>query len=248
MNVERECARGVLLRGRVVEEVREEMGLALSTSGNRLARTGVGELRKRKRNDDDEEDESDASNDQEEEDEDDDGSETSEAQHTAAAVMPSKSIRTDPNPLIHDPNDINDPRTTHLDTLFTGPRGLARPLDPSSHTSLSTRPQGRYHDTSSLLSAMQLATTHLQHEVDDLTKRNEELLKDMNVVVGDMSDLRYGKLTRTSIENTDGQAQEDGSGGGVEKEVSDALRQLRGVLGSKVDEIGVSTGKATLRG
>jgi hypothetical protein len=220
LNVRRECERGVVLGARVRREVGEEMGMT-DSNGNAAEAQTNGD-RKRKRSDEDDEEVSNEGS-RSDDSADYDASEPSDPpppHGTTKGLPETKSLR--PN------TDPDAPINAHLDTLFTGPRGLARPLDPPEATN-------KYHTPTSLLSAMSTAVSDLEGEIQRLETRNANLLEEMRGVVGDMSDLRYGKLPRRS-----GVDDEDGA----EKEVTDALKQLREGIGRKLTETDKGKSKA----
>ncbi|OQD68623.1 hypothetical protein PENDEC_c033G05764 [Penicillium decumbens] len=51
-----------------------------------------------------------------------------------------------------------------------------------------------YHSVPSLLAEMDAACANIEREISDADREAEDLLKELNNTVGDMSDLRYGKL------------------------------------------------------
>ncbi|PYI22519.1 hypothetical protein BO86DRAFT_385989 [Aspergillus japonicus CBS 114.51] len=57
-----------------------------------------------------------------------------------------------------------------------------------------TTSTSNYHSVSSLLAAMQTACSNVEHEVTEVDKEASSLLSDLNGLVGDLSDLRYGKM------------------------------------------------------
>ncbi|KAE8374761.1 Cnl2/NKP2 family protein-domain-containing protein [Aspergillus bertholletiae] len=57
----------------------------------------------------------------------------------------------------------------------------------------STAALGNYHSVSSLLSAMETACANIEHEIAGTDKDASSLLSELNLTVGELSDLRYGK-------------------------------------------------------
>ncbi|OJK04131.1 hypothetical protein ASPACDRAFT_57463 [Aspergillus aculeatus ATCC 16872] len=57
-----------------------------------------------------------------------------------------------------------------------------------------TTSTSNYHSVSSLLAAMQTACSNVEHEVTEVDKEASSLLSDLHGLVGDLSDLRYGKM------------------------------------------------------
>jgi centromere-localized protein 2 len=51
-----------------------------------------------------------------------------------------------------------------------------------------------YHSVASLLAEMDAACGNIEREISNVDREAEDLLKQLNTIVGDMSDLRYGKL------------------------------------------------------
>jgi centromere-localized protein 2 len=51
-----------------------------------------------------------------------------------------------------------------------------------------------YHSVASLLAEMDAACVTVEREISDVDREAEGLLKELGTIVGDMSDLRYGKL------------------------------------------------------
>ncbi|KAJ5489693.1 hypothetical protein N7539_004583 [Penicillium diatomitis] len=51
-----------------------------------------------------------------------------------------------------------------------------------------------YHSVDSLLLAMESACTHVEREINDIDQEAADLLKELGTTIGDLSDLRYGKL------------------------------------------------------
>ncbi|KAB8072891.1 Cnl2/NKP2 family protein-domain-containing protein [Aspergillus leporis] len=58
----------------------------------------------------------------------------------------------------------------------------------------STTSRSDYHSVSSLLSAMEVACASIEHETAGVDKDATNLLSELNHTVGNMSDLRYGKM------------------------------------------------------
>ncbi|KAF7720022.1 Uncharacterized protein PECH_008105 [Penicillium ucsense] len=62
-----------------------------------------------------------------------------------------------------------------------------------------------YHSVDSLLLAMESACTHVEREIDDIDQEAADLLRELGTTIGDLSDLRYGKLQGPAgTENTVG--------------------------------------------
>ncbi|KAJ5476278.1 hypothetical protein N7475_002007 [Penicillium sp. IBT 31633x] len=53
---------------------------------------------------------------------------------------------------------------------------------------------GDYHSVASLLAEMEKASASIEHEIAGIDQEAGEILAQINTTVGDMSDLRYGKL------------------------------------------------------
>lgn len=53
---------------------------------------------------------------------------------------------------------------------------------------------GDYHSVASLLAEMEKASANIEHEIAGIDQEAGEILAQINTTVGDMSDLRYGKL------------------------------------------------------
>ena len=51
-----------------------------------------------------------------------------------------------------------------------------------------------YHSVDSLLAAVETACANVEREIADIDREAADLLKELNTTVGDLSDLRYGKL------------------------------------------------------
>ncbi|KAL5343736.1 Cnl2/NKP2 family protein-domain-containing protein [Aspergillus crustosus] len=75
--------------------------------------------------------------------------------------------------------ESNDQREMDIDVQLFGP------------TSVSSND---YHSVSSLLVAMETACTGIEHETTAIDKEAASILSELNTVVGEMSDLRYGKM------------------------------------------------------
>lgn len=58
---------------------------------------------------------------------------------------------------------------------------------------LTTNPDD-YHSVDSLLAAMEIACANIELEIADVDREAAGLLKELNTTVGNLSDLRYGKL------------------------------------------------------
>ena len=196
-NIALECQRSAVLRGRLREEIREELGEKSHAVGKRQSSIGKGgSERKRKRDDEDEDSEASSGDD-----DDDDEQQTTQPPVT--------------QPIPQDP--LHSPLETHLDLLFSGPRGLSHstPTFPSSASPT-------YHTTPTLLSAMNTALTSLTRETAEIRSKADETLREVKETVGGMSDLRYGRFAKGIEEE-----------GGLEGEVERALGVLRGFLKGK---------------
>ncbi|KAJ5375078.1 Kinetochore subunit NKP2 [Penicillium concentricum] len=53
---------------------------------------------------------------------------------------------------------------------------------------------GDYHSVASLLAEMEMASANIEHEIAGIDQEAAKILAQLNTTVGDMSDLRYGKL------------------------------------------------------
>ncbi|KAJ5169389.1 Kinetochore subunit NKP2 [Penicillium coprophilum] len=53
---------------------------------------------------------------------------------------------------------------------------------------------GDYHSVASLLAEMERASANIEHEIDGVDQEAAKILAQLNTTVGEMSDLRYGKL------------------------------------------------------
>ncbi|CAI7631750.1 unnamed protein product [Penicillium glandicola] len=53
---------------------------------------------------------------------------------------------------------------------------------------------GDYHSVASLLAEMETASANIEHEIAGIDQEAAKILAQLNTTVGDMSDLRYGKL------------------------------------------------------
>ncbi|CAG7945554.1 unnamed protein product [Penicillium nalgiovense] len=58
----------------------------------------------------------------------------------------------------------------------------------------STAAPGDYHSVASLLTEMETASTNIEHEIAGIDQEAANILTQLNTTVGNMSDLRYGKL------------------------------------------------------
>lgn len=61
---------------------------------------------------------------------------------------------------------------------------------------------GDYHSVSSLLSSMEAACSSIEQEMDEVEKGAATIVSQLNTTVGELSDLRYGKM-RASVGATD---------------------------------------------
>ncbi|CRL28738.1 Kinetochore subunit NKP2 [Penicillium camemberti] len=57
-----------------------------------------------------------------------------------------------------------------------------------------TAAPGDYHSVASLLAEMETASANIEHEIAGIDQEAAEILAQLSTTVGDMSDLRYGKL------------------------------------------------------
>lgn len=78
--------------------------------------------------------------------------------------------------------DLNDQREMDMDIQLFGP------------TSASS---SDHHSASSLLSAMETACANIESEIAGVDTEASTFLSDLNTTVGEMSDLRYGKMHGT---------------------------------------------------
>ncbi|EAW10512.1 Cnl2/NKP2 family protein [Aspergillus clavatus NRRL 1] len=76
--------------------------------------------------------------------------------------------------------DANDQREMEMDVQLFGQETNAA--------------SSEYHSTASLLSAMEEACTNLENEASQVDRDAATVLSELNATVGDLSDLRYGKL------------------------------------------------------
>ena len=155
-------------------------------------------------------------NNSQEEDPEDDGSSSDSDEQSDHEIPESPSSSPPPeipsSPSSHIPPNNAD---TLLDYAFHGPRGLGL-----SSTYDKNRPQSTFHSRTSLLSAMESAVRSLQTEITMLDSEAKAIMKNMQVTVGDLSDLRYGKFARDNA----GQAS-------LEEGVLEELRGLRDAVG-----------------
>ncbi|KAJ5272191.1 hypothetical protein N7524_005460 [Penicillium chrysogenum] len=57
-----------------------------------------------------------------------------------------------------------------------------------------TAAPGNYHSVASLLAEMETASSNIEHEIAGIDQEAAKILAHLNTTIGDMSDLRYGKL------------------------------------------------------
>ncbi|RMZ91633.1 hypothetical protein DV736_g1125, partial [Chaetothyriales sp. CBS 134916] len=114
---------------------------------------------------------------------------------------------------------LTDSREMALDAKFFGPNGAVLP----------TRSR-RYHTTMSLLAAMESSIHDLEREIADLDGQSDKILSEMHETVGELSDLLYGKSSRT------GEGAENGEDRAVEAEVVDALKEFTNAVNRTVKE------------
>lgn len=74
----------------------------------------------------------------------------------------------------------DDQREMDMDVQLFGQTSTASPRD--------------YHSVQSLLSAMEAACANIKHEISSVDKDATALLSGLNSTVGELSDLRYGKM------------------------------------------------------
>ena len=218
-NIQRECARSEVLRARLRREVREELGESATANDQ----GGQKNAKKRKRG---------AENEHEEDEEDQlsipsDDEERSilSNPHPAPATGTITASTTDlPQPETKQNYDtLTNPLEAHIDTLFSGPRGLAAPLPTTTHHTPTT--QQKYHTTTSLLNSLQQSVASINAEISNLDNQSANVLENMKETVGGMSDLRYGKFARVSGAGAEGSEEEHG----LEEQVTQTLRELRQV-------------------
>ncbi|RMD41753.1 hypothetical protein DV735_g3380, partial [Chaetothyriales sp. CBS 134920] len=113
---------------------------------------------------------------------------------------------------------IDDAPEMALDAKFFGPNGAVLPAR-----------SRRYHTTMSLLAAMEASIQHLEREIADLDGQSDEILREMNETVADLSDLQYGKSSTTSAGPDKGEKD-------VESEVVDALNDFTSTVNYAVRE------------
>ncbi|KAA8648765.1 hypothetical protein EYZ11_004919 [Aspergillus tanneri] len=75
---------------------------------------------------------------------------------------------------------VNDQREMDLDVQLFGQPTTASPSE--------------YHSVSSLLSAMEAACARLEQDIEEVDKESSNCLSELSSTVGEMSDLRYGKM------------------------------------------------------
>jgi Cnl2/NKP2 family protein len=249
-NITRECARSQILHARLRREVRDELGYGDPTPSNSLT-TAAGTrgtknrevISNKRKRDDDEPSNENSESESDEDDDKEDGESTTLTEHPLplhtqrTKMSPNPASQSKP-PTHHDP--LTSPFESRIDILFTGVRGLAAPL---------TNPipqRQKYHSTTSLLSAMETAVKDLEAEIEGLEKRSKEVMEGMRETVGGMSDLRYGRFARVGVQGQGqgGRGSASGEGvseigeGGLEEQVSVALKELRQVVGKKMRENG----------
>ena len=89
--------------------------------------------------------------------------------------------------------DGNDQREMDMDMQLFGPGPGAA----------STSSSDDFHSLSSLISEMETACDGIEREIDGLDKGADSILSDLNLTVGEMSDLRYGKFQGSTGQNAD---------------------------------------------
>ncbi|KAK7885342.1 hypothetical protein LTR67_010520 [Exophiala xenobiotica] len=114
--------------------------------------------------------------------------------------------------------DEHDHQTSlQLDTHLHGPLGSTLPAANARNN----------HSTQSLLFAMQRASHDLESEITSLDAQIATIHAECEETVGNLSDLRYGRFAQNRASG--GQSADD-SGTGVERDVIDALGELRARL------------------
>lgn len=86
-------------------------------------------------------------------------------------------------------------------------------LDTQMYGDSSSASADDFHSVASLLTAMESACDTIEQEIDHVDKSASSLLADLNATVGDLSDLRYGKM--------------QGPGGDANEVVDEAIKGLK---------------------
>lgn len=235
-NIQRECARSEVVKARLRREVREELGENVNSTRSGQKKSGAnGNAKKRKHVAEDDDSDQDQLSDSEGSEDEEESSTLTEAHPTIISntskptTSTTTSTQTEPK-APYDP--LHDPLESRIDHLFSGPRGLAAPI-----TTLPSHQ--RYHTTTSLLDAMQQSVQDLEREISDLDKQASTVLEGMKETVGEMSDLRYGKFVRVS---SAGGGEGNEEEGGLEEQVTEALKELKEVVGQKTRGSGKGRG------
>ncbi len=239
LNIQRECSRSEVLKARLRREVRDELGENTNVRGDNVQRSKQADenARKRKRGAEGaESDPGDSEQDQISIAEDDDEESTTLTEAMPRTTSTRSGAATSNPSTSHGQSKasydgLSDPLETRIDTLFSGPRGLAAPT-----TSLPSHQ--RYHTATSLLQSMQQSVQHFEKEIADLDAQAGMVLEGMKETVGGMSDLRYGKFARVS-----GVGEGTEEDGGLQKLVTEALRDLMGAVGRKKTASGIGKQK-----
>jgi hypothetical protein len=218
LNIDRECARGPILKARLRERLRSELGAANggreseSRRASRKRKRGAVEYGTR-----DQDGNRNGSG------EDIYVSESEQSisgldKHTATAHRKGKTY-----------DSLIDPRENAIDEHLFGPTASVLPLRVR-----------RYHTTTSLLEAMEESIQELEREIGELDEEGERVLGEMQETVGGLSDLRYGKFAGNRVRGSGGgsaagESEGEGKGNGetVEGEVERALRDLVEVVEKK---------------
>ncbi|KIX06367.1 uncharacterized protein Z518_04343 [Rhinocladiella mackenziei CBS 650.93] len=129
----------------------------------------------------------------------------------------------------YDNDEAEAQREIKLDTHLHGQAG----------NTLSTKIRSTNHTSSSLLSAMQIATSDLESDITSLEAEIESIHRECEERVGALSDLRYGRFAGRSSSDLGSSTGAEGLGhgnrnsdaeNGVESEVVRALEELRDKL------------------
>lgn len=86
-------------------------------------------------------------------------------------------------------------------------------LDAQMYGQSSSTSADDFHSVASLLTAMESACDTIEQEIDNVDRSATSLLEDLNATVGDLSDLRYGKM--------------QGPGGDANEVVDEAIKGLK---------------------
>ena len=142
---------------------------------------------------------------------------------TASIIGPSQSSKVHSNinqdPTTHVPEPEGNATEAALDHAMFAIDGQLSNLPSHSNTTFHTLP--------SLLAAMRSAATDLEKEAEEYETKADETMDEMGEIVGQLSDLRYGKFARVGGENA-------GDGGGIESQIEQELRRLAEVCERKM--------------